>query len=112
MESFVAVRTELKMMSNPSEEYSSKLLPTLLDSNNLKICYNKFLIYYKLSLLRELQAVNSFLQHLIQNNAKHLVCYILITINSDKTEAYVYLSHKSEMLPNHYVLSIYDSYDI
>ena len=78
----------------------------------MEICYNKFLAYYKLPLLKEPQTINSFKQHLTQNNAKHLACYTLITVNSDKTEAHIYLPHESEMLPNHYVLSIYDSYNI
>src|SRR5690349_204888 len=112
MEFFAAVRTELKTVSNPSEELPSKSSSTSLDFYDLEICYNKFLAYYKLPLLREPQTINSFKQHLIQNNAKHLACYQLITVNSNKTEAHVYLPYESEILPNHYVLSIYDSYNI
>src|SRR5689334_21764378 len=100
------------MASDPSEELPSKSSSTSLDSYDLKICYNKFLAYYKLPLLREPQTINSFKQHLTQNNAKHLACYQLITVNSNKTEAHVYLPHESDILPNHYVLSIYDSYNI
>src|SRR5689334_899357 len=102
MEFFAAVRTELKTASDLLEEHLFKSYPISLDFYDLKTCYNKFLSYYKLPLLREPQIVNSFLQYLIQNNAKHLAHYVLITINSDKTEAHVYLPHKSEMLPNHY----------
>src|SRR5690242_9565081 len=109
---FVAVRTELKMASNPSEELLSKSSSTSLDFYDLEICYNKYHTYYKLPLLKELQTINFFKQHLTQNNAKHLACYQLITVNSNKTEAHVYLPHESEILPNHNVLSIYDSYNI
>src|SRR5689334_8147840 len=112
MKSFAAVRTKLKMASDPSEELPSKSSLTSSNSYDLEICYNKFLAYYKLPLLRELQTINSFKQHFTQNNAKHLAYYTLITINSDKTEVYIYLPHESEMLPNHYILSIYDSYNI
>src|SRR5690242_18910191 len=75
MESFAAVRTELKTASDPSEELLSKSLSTSLDSYDLEICYNKYLAYYKLPLLRGPQTINSFKQHLTQNNAKHLACY-------------------------------------
>ena len=75
IEPFAAVRTELKTASDLSEELPSKSSSTSLDSYDLEICYNKYLAYYKIPLLREPQTINSFKQHLTQNNAKHLTCY-------------------------------------
>ena len=80
MESFTAVKTELKTASAPIGESLSKSSPILLDSYDLDICYNQYLSHYQLPLLREPQTISSFRQHLTLNNAKHLECYHLITV--------------------------------
>src|SRR5690242_15366342 len=69
---FVAVRTRLKTASDSTKGISSESLPTPLDSYDLETCYNKFLIYYQLPLLKKPQTINSFFQHLQQNNANYL----------------------------------------
>src|SRR6185437_1283472 len=113
MEPFAAVRAELQTVSASTEEHPSKLSPTSLDSYDLDTCYNRYLYFYQLPLLKEPQTINSFRQYLIQNNAIHLVHYLLITVNSDKTEAHVYLPSDLDILPNHHIFSMtHDSHDI
>src|SRR5690242_20666750 len=112
MESCAAVRTELETASDSAEVPLSKSLSTSSNSYDLEKCYNKFLTYYHLPLLNEPQTVKSFRQHLQHNNVDYLAKFSFITVNSDKTEAHVYLPHEFNILPNHYILSIYDSTDI
>src|SRR6185436_13655022 len=109
---FAAVRTELKMASNPTEDTQPKSFSTSLNSYDLNTCYNKFLQYYHLPLLPSQPTIKMFFQHLQQTNYTHLLNTSTITLKTDKTEAHIYLLHELTILPDHYISSTNDCLDI
>ena len=99
------------MASNSTEGILFKSLSTSSDFYDLNTCYNKYLLYHKLPLLKEPQTIQSFYLHL-DNYASHLKKLAIISLTKDKKEAHIYLSHDTELLPNHTFPLSWDTYDI
>ena len=99
------------MTSNSTEGNLFKSSSTSLDSYDLNTCYNKYLLYYKLPLLKEPQTIQSFYLHL-DNHASYLKKLAIISLTKDKKEAHIYLPHDTVLLPNHTFPLSWDTYDI
>ncbi|CAG8836875.1 21189_t:CDS:1, partial [Cetraspora pellucida] len=65
---------------------------------NSEVCYNKFLAYFNLPLIPQDQTIGSFLKHLQQHNLTH---YANFSINTNISEAHIYLPSKLHLLPEH-----------
>ena len=97
----IAVKTE-HMVSAYIEDLFVLLIPISLKPFEALTCYNTFLKYHNLPLLNSNQTIGSFMKYLKRQKFTNLTRF---SINKQLNEAYIYLPHSDNILPNHTILN-------